>query len=68
MSYLTDEQILNIKSNVSLLSIKDVGDISHYSFNSQIEEYNYFLEIADKFYDINISKTFLLKAVTFLLH
>ena len=60
MSYLTDEQILNIKSNVSLLSIKDVDKISQHSFNSQIEEYNDFLEIADKFYDINVSKTFLL--------
>ena len=60
MSYLTDEQILSIKSNVSLLSIKDVDDISHYSFDSQIKEYNDFLGIADKFYDINVSKTFLL--------
>ena len=60
MSYLTDEQILNIKSNVSLLSIKDVDNISHYSFDSEIEEYNDFLKIADKFYDINVSKTFLL--------
>lgn len=60
MSYLTDEQISTIKSNVSLLSIKDVDDISHYSFDSQIEEYNDFLKIADKFYDINVSKTFLL--------
>ena len=60
MSYLTKEQILNIKSNVSLLSIKDVDDISHYSFDSKIEEYNEFLKNADKFYDINVSKTFLL--------
>lgn len=47
MSYLTKEQILNIKSNVSLLSIKDVDDISHYSFDSKIEEYNEFLKNAD---------------------
>lgn len=60
MSYLTKEQILNIKSNVSLLSIKDIDDISHYSFDSKIKEYNDFLKIADKFCDINVSKTFLL--------
>ena len=60
MSYLTNEQLLKIKSNVSLLSIKDIDDISHYSFDSKIDEYNDFLKIADKFYDINISKTFLL--------
>ena len=60
MSYLTNEQLLKIKSNVSLLSIKDIDDISHYSFDSKIDEYNDFLKIADKFYDINVSKTFLL--------
>lgn len=37
MSYLTNEQILKIKSNVSLLSIKDIDDISHYSFDSKID-------------------------------
>lgn len=60
MSYLTEEDIMEIRDNVRLLSIKDIDDISHYSFNSNIEEYNKFLEIANKFYDLNISKTFLL--------
>ena len=48
---------MEIRDNVSLLSIKDIDDISHYSFNSNIAEYNDFLEIAEKFYDLNISKT-----------
>ena len=61
MSYLTDDEIMEIRDNVSLLSIKDIDDISHYSFNSNIAEYNDFLEIAEKFYDLNISKTFLLE-------
>lgn len=43
-----------------LLSIKSVDDISHYLFYSGIEEYNDFLNIANKFYDLNVSKTFLL--------
>jgi len=60
MSYLTNEQILNITDNVSLLSIKDIDDVSHYSFDSEIEEYNDFLKLAKSFYDINVSKTFLL--------
>lgn len=60
MSYLTNEEILKIKSNVSLLSIKNIDDISHYSFDSKIKEYNDFLKVAEKFYDINISKTFFL--------
>lgn len=51
---------MEIKDNVSLLSIKEIDNISHYSFDSHIEEYNNFLEIAEKFYDLNISKTFLL--------
>lgn len=60
MSYLTERDIMEIKDNVRLLSIKEIDDISHYSFDSHIEEYNNFLEIAEKFYDLNISKTFLL--------
>lgn len=60
MSYLTENDIMEIKDNVRLLSIKEIDDISHYSFDSHIEEYNNFLEIAEKFYDLNISKTFLL--------
>lgn len=60
MTYLTDEQIAKIENNVRLLPINEAGDISHYLFDSKIEEYNDFLEIAKLYCDINISKTFLL--------
>ena len=60
MSYLKDEDIIDIQNNVRLLSIKELDDISHYSFDSHIEEYNDFRKIAEKFYDLNISKTFVL--------
>lgn len=60
MSYLTLKEIEEIKSDVSLLSIDDIESISEYSFDSKIEEYNNFLEIAKKFSELNISKTFLL--------
>lgn len=57
---MTEKDIIEIQNNVRLLSIKEVKDASHYSFDSHIKEYNDFLEIAEKFYDLNISKTFLL--------
>lgn len=60
MSYLKPSDINEIADSVRLLSIKQVDDVSHYSFDSKIEEYNEFLKIAEKFYDLNISKTFLL--------
>ena len=60
MSYLKDEDIIDIQNDVRLLSIKEIDDVSHYSFDSEIEEYNDFLHMADKFFDLNISKTFLL--------
>lgn len=60
MSYLTENEIIEIQNNVRLLSIKEVDHISHYVFDSHIDEYNEFLQIAEKFYDLNISKTFLL--------
>lgn len=60
MSYLTESEIIEIQNNVRLLSIKEIDDVSHYLFDSHIAEYNIFLEVADKFYDLNISKTFLL--------
>ena len=60
MSYLTEQDVVEIKNNVRLLSIKDIDDISHYLFDSHIEEYNNFLQIAEVFYSLNISKTFLL--------
>jgi len=60
MSYLKSNDIIDIQNSVRLLSIKEVDDISHYSFDSHIKEYNDFLNAADKFYELNISKTFLL--------
>lgn len=60
MSYLTETQISQIKNNVRLLSINKADNISHYSFNSGIQEYDDFLKSAKLFCDINISKTFLL--------
>ncbi len=60
MSYLSEKDIVNIQNNVRLLSIKEIGDVSHYFFDSNIDEYNDFLKVADVFCDWNISKTFLL--------
>lgn len=60
MSYLNKKDIIEIKDNVRLLSIKEIDDVSHYLFDSHIKEYDDFLNIAEKFYDLNISKTFLL--------
>lgn len=60
MNYLTESDIKEISNNVRLLSIDEIDDISHYSFDSHIAEYNDFLKIADKFCDLNVSKTFLL--------
>ena len=60
MSYLSETEIADIQKNVRLLSIKEIGDVSQYPFNSSIEEYNDFLKIAKCFHDLNISKTFLL--------
>lgn len=60
MEYLSDEEFMSIEDNVRLISIKDIDDISHYLFDSHIQEYNEFLNIANEFYDLNVSKTFLL--------
>lgn len=60
MSYLTDDEIIKIQDDVKLLSINKIGDISQYPFDNHTEEYNEFLKIADRFYKLNISKTFLL--------
>lgn len=60
MEYLSDEEFMNIQDNVRLISIKDIDDVSHYLFDSHIQEYNEFLNIANEFYDLNVSKTFLL--------
>lgn len=45
MNYLSDDEFMTIQDNVRLLSIKGVDDISHYLFDSGIEEYNDFLRI-----------------------
>lgn len=60
MSYLSEDDIVDIQNNVELLSIKEVGNVSHYFFDSHIAEYNDFLKIAENFFDLNISKTFVL--------
>lgn len=60
MSYLVESDIIVIQDNVRLLSIGEIDDISHYLFDSHIAEYNEFLKIADKFCELDISKTFLL--------
>ena len=48
MSYLKEEDVIEIADNVRLLSIEEIEDVSHYLFDSHIEEYNTFLEIAKK--------------------
>ncbi len=60
MSYLREQDIIDIQKNVRLVSIKDIENISHFLFDSKIEEYNDFLLIADEFFDFNVSNTFLL--------
>lgn len=60
MSYLTESGIIAIQNDARLLSIHEIDDISRYSFDSHVAEYNEFLKIALKFYYLNISKTFLL--------
>lgn len=60
MSYLTEQDIVEIQNSVRLLSINEMDDILHYSFDSHISEYNEFLTIARHFYDLSISKSFLL--------
>ena len=60
MNYLSKKELIEIGNSVQLISIKNVVELSSYSFNSHIEEYNNFLKIADNFYNLNISKTFLL--------
>ena len=39
MSYLKENDIVEIQNNVRLLSIKQIDDISHYLFDSHIDEY-----------------------------
>lgn len=60
MSYLNEDDIVAIEDSVRLLSIEEIDDVSHYSFDSHIKEYNDFLRVARIFFDLNISRTFLL--------
>lgn len=60
MSYLKEKDIIEIQNEVKLLSIKEIDNISNFMFDCQTQEYNHFLQMADKYYDLNISKTFLL--------
>ena len=60
MSYLKEKDIIEIQDEVKLLSIKEIDNISNFMFDCQTQEYNHFLQMADKYYDLNISKTFLL--------
>ena len=49
MNYLRGAEINEIANNVRLLSIEEIDDISHYSFDSSIQEYNIFLEVIRNF-------------------
>lgn len=60
MSYLTEEAICEIQNSVSWKSINEIDDISQYSFESGIEEYNDFLKVSQLFWDLNVSKTYFL--------
>lgn len=60
MSYLNEDDIVAIEDSVRLLSIEEIDDVSHYLFDSHIKEYNDFLKVARIFFDLNISRTFLL--------
>lgn len=60
MNYLTERELDEIADEVELVSIKTIDDISCFCFDSHIEEYNEFLEVAKAYDDMNISKTFLL--------
>lgn len=60
MSYLNEEAVFDIARNVKLIAIDEMKDLSRYTFDSHVEEYNKFLGVAHKFSELNISKTFLL--------
>lgn len=60
MRYLSYGQYESIKNEVALKSIQEIENVEKYSFDSGIEEYNDFLKVAKKYWELNISKTFLL--------
>ena len=60
INYLTKDEACKIANEIVFVSIKSVDDISKFTFDSKIKEYNDFLSVAKFFDDSNISKTFLL--------
>lgn len=60
MGYLTNEKIGCIAEKVQLIPYSSIVDITKYSFDSSIEEYNSFLYSASEFDKMNVSKTHLL--------
>lgn len=60
MNYLNSKEINDIKNTVKLISIEDIDNISHYTFDCDIQEYNDFLYEAKEYQKLNISRTFLL--------
>lgn len=60
MNYLSENELQEIQNSVKMISIDDVDNMTCFEFDSEIDEYNDFLNIAKLFADINISKTFLL--------
>lgn len=61
-NYLNYKSFSEIKDNVSLFSITELGECSHYFFDSGIEEYNSFFDDAIFFEKLNISRTFVVKS------
>ena len=60
INYLTKDETYKIANEIIFVSIKSVDDISKFTFDSEIKEYNDFLSVAKFFDESNISKTFLL--------
>lgn len=60
MSYLSIKDFKEISKEVKLISIRKLNNVQDFSFDSQIEEYNNYLEVARAFDELDISKTFLL--------
>lgn len=60
VNYLSKQDVNDILAEVEMVSIRAVSDISQFTFDSKIKEYNDFLYTARVFDEMNISKTFLL--------
>lgn len=61
-NYLDYKSFSEIKDNVSLFSITELEECSHYFFDSGIEEYNSFFDDAMFFEKLNISRTFVIRS------